>query len=223
MFNTKGVDTTEQAFGPSQFITYGNQELTIAGYLIRASQNGKKQVMLNMESPKVNEEGFEPHEDSVNGGKIGRVQFTIYMDEGDMDSKPVKKFIKDVGIVADKLGVREKVDAIQASNLEDYMTQFVKLVRGKFAYWSVTGEQYEAQTDNGPKARWALGLRYGGFIASKEEGINHLKPFNEANDPGNNYDLRYLTKADTEADAPNDFDDLPFDTDESKDPSNPWG
>jgi hypothetical protein len=220
MFNTKGVDTTEKSFGSSQFITYGNQELAISGYEIREASTGKKQVMLKFETPKVVEDGFEPHEDSKIGGRIGKVQFTIYMDESDGESTAVKEFIKNIGIVADKLNIRDKVDAITSNSLEEYMDKFVKLARGQFAYWSVTGEQYEAQTGDGPKARWSLRLRRFGFIASKEEGIDHLQPFNIKNDP-NNYDLKYLAKADDETDAPDDFNDLPFDTD-SETSNSPW-
>jgi len=174
-FSTKGVDTTERS-GVSQYLTYGVQMAALTGYNLKESKTGKKMVVLNLESPKVTDKGFEPHADAKLGGKVGRVQFTIFIDE--TNPEKVSEVITNIGIIADKLGVREKVDAVEANNLDDYFKKVMPIVRGKYAWWAVTGEEY---AKDGGKVGITLGLRRFGFIASMEEGEAHMRPFDKKN------------------------------------------
>lgn len=179
-FSTKGVNTEEKR-GISQFLTYGVQMAMITGLDVKTAQSGRKMFSLHMESPKVTDQGFEPHADAKQGGKIGKVQFTIYMD--DKDAASAEELIKNIGIIADKLGVREKVDAIEANDAENYLKAVLPILRGKFAWWAITAEEYFNKED---KVRYNLGLRRFGFIASMEEGEGHLKPF----DKNDKYDYK---------------------------------
>ena len=185
-FSTRGVDTVERG-SISQFINPGVQVLTITGLDEKVASTGKKQFSFNVETPKVEEVGFEAHEDSKIGGKIGRVGFTIYMD--DTNESQVEELIKNVGIIADKLGVRDQVDAIEAASSENYLKAVLPLFRGKFAWWAVTGEEYLNKEE---KVRTSLGLRRFGFIASMEEGETHLRPF----DKENQYDYKHIAVPD---------------------------
>jgi len=173
-FSTKGVDTKER--GVSQYLTYGVQMAALTGFTLKESKSGKKMVVLNLEGPKVTDKGFEPHADAKLGGKVGRVQFTIFIDE--TNAEKVSEVITNIGMIADKLGVREKVDAIEANNLEGYFNKIMPIMRGKYAWWAVTGEEYEK---DGGKIGISLGLRRFGFVASMEEGEGHLRAFDKKN------------------------------------------
>lgn len=174
-FSTKGVNTEEKR-GVSQFLSYGLNMAALTGFEARGSRTGKKMINLNFEGPKITEEGFQAHQDAKMGGKIGRVQFTIYVDENNADQ--VKEIVTRVGIIADKLGVREKVDAVEAADLESYFKAVLPILRGKYAWWAITAEEY---VNAEQKVRYNLGLRRFGFIASMEEGEGHLNPFDKSN------------------------------------------
>lgn len=208
-FSTKNVDTSEKR-KVSQFFGYGVKELCITAIDVKTAASGRKMVSFKMEGHKVKEEGWQPHPDAKLGGQIGNVQFTIYIDE--KDNKAVDEVVKNVGIIADKLNVREKVDAIEAGDLESYFKALYPVVRGKYAWWRVTASEYEKQDG---KIGYTLGLSRFGFVASLEEGESHLRPF----DKSNQYDYRTIAAPSkdpdvdpiTEAfgDAPDD-DDLPW-------------
>ena len=202
-FSTKGVDTTERR-GSSQFISPGVQMLAITGLEVRDSKSDRKQYVFKLESPKVVEEGFEAHEDAKQGGKIGKVPFGIFMN--DSDTSQVDELIKNVGIIADKLGVRDAVDAIEATTARNYLEAVVPIFRGKFAWWAINGEQYLNQED---KVRTRIGLRRFGFIAAMDEGEDHLKPYDKT-DP---YDFKPIAQpdADPEEKKEDDGKDLPWD------------
>lgn len=205
-FNTRGVDTTERG-SISQFIGPGVQIMMITGLDVKEASTGKKQFSFNLETSKIEEPGFEPHEDSKVGGKIGRVGFTIYMD--DTNDSQVEELIKNVGIIADKLNVRDKVDAVEATSSENYLKAVLPLLRGKSAWWAITGEEYLNKEN---KVRVSLGLRRYGFIASIEEGESHLRPY----DKDNQYDYKRIAIPDNDPneDTNDDFtatDELPWD------------
>lgn len=175
LFSTKGKDTTERS-GVSQFLTYGLQMATITGFTSRVAQSGKKTYSLNLEGPKVTEAGFEAHQDAKLGGKIGRAQFTIYIDP--TNEKSVNEVMTNIGIIADKLGVRDQVDAVVAEDLDSYLNKAIVIFRGKYAHWGITAEEYEKPDG---KVGIVNKLRRYGFIASMEEGEAHLRPFDKTN------------------------------------------
>lgn len=174
-FSTKGVSTEEKRVS-SPFINYGVQMLMLTGLEVKTAQTGRKMFVFNVESPTINEEGFTPNVDAKKGGKVGKLPFTIYID--DTDEKAASELIRNIGIIADKLGVREKVDAIEANDAENYLKAVLPILRGKFAWWVVTAEEY---LNGEGKVKYTLGLRRYGFIASMEEGESHLKPFDKSN------------------------------------------
>ena len=174
-FSTKGVDTTERS-GVSQFLTYGVQMAALTGFELREAKTGKQMVILNLESPKVTDTGFEAHQDAKLGGKVGRVQATIYIDETNTES--VNEIITNIGIIADKLRLRERIDAVEADTLESYLNKVMPILHGNYAWWAVTGEEYE-KTDG--KVGIILKLRRYGFVASMNEGEEHIKPFDKTN------------------------------------------
>ncbi len=176
-FSTKNVVVEEEKKSVSKFLSYGVQEAAIIGYELKTAQSGKQQVILLMESPKVQDAGFEPDPSAKFGGKVGRVQATIYF--GPEDKARVDEFIQFVAIIAKKLGVTEKVDAIESSNLEDYLNKLMPLIRGKYAWWGIAAEEY-INKDN--QVRYSLKFRRYGFMASLDEmkaNPEHIKPFDK--------------------------------------------
>lgn len=179
-FSTKGVQIVSGGNGGSKYLSYGIQKAAVVGYELKLSQSGKQMVVLLMESPKVAETGFEPHEDSKFGGRIGKVNFTIYF--GPDDKTQMDQFISNVALIAKKLDVTEKVDTIESDNLEDYLNKLLPIIRGKFAYWAITAQEYQKKDSD--KVGYTLGLRRFGFIATVDEmeaNPNHLKPFDMSN------------------------------------------
>jgi hypothetical protein len=171
----------------SQYLTYGNQEVMITGFEIKTAATGSKQVTFKMEGP-CTEPGFTPHQEAQFGGRIGKVRFSSYFKDG---SQGAQDFQRDIQVIADKLGLKDKIVTITASSLEEYVEKVVSLLGGKSFYLSVTGEEYARE---GKQPGIILGKRRYGFAASIAEGINHLKAFDKANP----YDYKPLAVADAE-------------------------
>jgi len=210
-FSTRGVEIPEEKkVGGFQYLTYGVQKAAIVGYELKTAQSGKQMVVLLMESPKVSDAGFEPHADAKFGGRIGKVNFTIYFDKTSKDQ--MDQFISNVALIAKKLGVTEKVDAIDSDSLEDYLNKLMPVIRGKFAVWAITGQEYLYNKDGKNKIGTSLGLRRYGFVATLDEmeaDPNHIKPFNK----DDKYDFKpvALPSADPDFKAQAPGDELPWD------------
>lgn len=188
MFGTKDVSTDS---GTSQYLGYGIHQVKINKFEIKtASTSGAKSVLVNVETPTVEENGFKAHEDATRGGKIGRVQFSIYMNPNKPSySDVVNSLNVDMATVAEKVGVREAFDKIEASSLEEFIAEANKLLTGRDFILAIAAEEYPGKDDNGNfKLRYALKKRRFGFAASLAEGVDHLKPF----DKDNQYDYKKL-------------------------------
>jgi hypothetical protein len=90
-------------------------------------------------------------------GKVCRVE-TSYMKE----DKAYQDFMRQIGVIADKLGVRTAVDAIKASTIEDFVKQVEPILKGKFAWWMFGGEEYKEK-------KWKQSLLKFGFIKAESE------------------------------------------------------
>ncbi len=127
-------------------------------------------------------------------GQIGKVR-SSYM----KSDESYNNFLTDIGIIADKIGIRAQVDAIKAENFDDYINQLNKYITGKYLWLVVTGEEYPKQDGT---TGVVLHFRRYGFVASQAEGKDHLKPF----DKGNKWDFKPYV-AETEHASK---DDMPF-------------
>jgi hypothetical protein len=151
-FGTTGIDTAEKT---SRFLTYGINHCKIVGMsVIKAATTESKKVRFQMEGAP---EGgsFE----GVDGakGKVGRVD-TSYMST----DKAYKDFMYQIGVMADKLGVRKAVDETEAPTIEAYVAAIEPLLKGKFAWWLFGGEEYDA-------GKWKLSLPKYAFIKAEGE------------------------------------------------------
>lgn len=73
------------------------------------------------------------------------------------DKTQMDQFISDIALIAKKLDVSEKVDAIEADNVEDYLNKLMPIIRGKFATW--IAEEYVYVKDGADKIGYSLGKR----------------------------------------------------------------
>ena len=195
MLSTKNVVVVEKS-SESKFMTYGVQLAMVISGEVRVSPQGVKRVIFNMEGPEVKSAGFEPDPASKKGGKVGHVEFAGYIKENVADDQGLKDFLERVSIVANKLGVIDAVNAINAPTTEAFIEQLIPIIRGKFAWWAVTGREYAKKDSD--KIGITLGLRRYGFIASEGEGKEHLREF----DKGNKYDYRPFDTPSVDGSAP---------------------
>jgi hypothetical protein len=145
MFSTKNVDGAEfDKVKERNFIGYGIHLAALSGYEIKTSSKGSKQVKLKFETPQITEAGFTAHEDAQWGGKVGQAAFGPYLaGEAQQD-----EFMKKIDLLATRLGISDKVDAIQADTLEAYMEAVVPLLVGKFGYWKLCAREYDKGDGN---------------------------------------------------------------------------
>jgi hypothetical protein len=152
MFGTSGIKTEDFV---SKYLNYGINHCKINGItVIKAKTTESKKVQFAMEGAPMGKD-FQ----GVDGakGKVGRVE-TLYMN----NDKAYQDFMRQVGVIADKLGVRGAVDVIKASTIEDYIAQVEPLLKGKYAWWMFGGEEWDA-------GKWKLGLLKFGFVKAESE------------------------------------------------------
>jgi hypothetical protein len=203
MFKTAGVDTTEKQTA-SQFMGYGEQEAKINKIEIKTSSKGSQNIVLNMETRPIDTtklKGFTPHTDSTNGGQIARVNmYNFWQKELEVEnSANNQKFVRDLGLIADKLGVRAQLDDVQADSLQDYIQKLNSVLTGKFLFWKIVVEEY-SRPDKSPGLNYSLGRWSKESIAcATERGKIKF-------DKENNFDYK-KAEAPVEAEVTND---LPF-------------
>lgn len=207
MISTKGVNADEK--GPSKlskWVSYGINELKINSIDVRVSSTGTGSFVLifNMESPKVTTPGFEGHEGAL--GKIGRIQFPgSYVLPN--DEKKMDKLVKDLCIIADKLGVREQLDAVQwedTDNIQSYFKKVEPIFQGKYAMWKIRGEE-TTKADGSPSLR--LSVATFKFIQSLDSYKEKPELTFDKNDK---WDFKPRVQPDAVPEGSGAKDDLPF-------------
>lgn len=205
--STRELNTSDRK--PGKFISYGCQLLKINDIIVNKAATGSKVCRFEMETKPILDAGFEGQDGAL--GRVGRVQFPrTYVTT---DPKKREEFLKNICIIADKLGVREQVDAIgdtidnlDGDNFDLYVSKVKPFLIGKYAYWVVGGEEYP-KTEGGSGWRLAL-VRYG-FVQDEKSYLE--KPRIDF-DINSEYHYKALEKAD-ETDADKKVlanDDLPF-------------
>lgn len=207
-FNTKGLDTTEKK-GASQYFGYGEQELKINKFEVKTAKTGAKNVTLYMETRPINAAllpDFEPHADATSGGQIGKCSMYQYWlkDVNDENSESHQKFMRDIGTIADKMGVRSQIDAITANDFDAYVETLNSILTGKYKFWKIVVEEYFRE-GKAPGTKYSLG-RYSkeNICCADEKGKVKF-------DKENSYDYKKMETPDsTPLDTKKVTDDLPF-------------
>ncbi len=123
------------------FISYGIHLLKFNGYELKVAQTGKVQIKFLVEGPEIKDfVGAELPGGGNAKGLIGRVNFGIYKDfENETE---VKNFAENLTIIGQKMGVEKEVSAISANTIEETLNTFIKIIKGKYAWFQIKGKEY---------------------------------------------------------------------------------
>jgi hypothetical protein len=140
-FSTKGRtgESLDQA-KELNFIGYGIHEAALSAVEVRTAKSSpSKQVILYVEGRKETDPDFKPADNSAWGGKVGKATFGSYLKTEEQENE----FLDKIALLATRCGKKTEIDAINADNLEDYMAQVLKHLKGIFGYWKLCGEEYQ--------------------------------------------------------------------------------
>lgn len=175
MFGKTEINIEEQSGGLSKYVSYGNQELTITGFELKPTKKGDKhQVKMLVETRTVTAEKFKADETAINGGKVGRVEISSYIDFSSYGDQ-VKKFETIIQTIAKAMGVYPEAKAIQAATIGEYLDKIKALFKGKYAWFTICAKVY-AHEDG--KDKYSLVLPMFKYVGESED---KLQKFNKEN------------------------------------------
>lgn len=180
MFSTQGQEV-KTGGGPSKSLQPGVVYAHINSGQLRTSNKGdKKSLELYLEGPEL--EGFEGwpiSKDNPEGpkykGQTGRIGATIWTDEFNNSNVSRNEIMYKLTIIATELGLRDELNQIQASSIEDWVKQALDLVKGKKLYWFLKGTEEEY---NG-KTIIKLSLPKYKFVAAEEDKLDKFDKTNK--------------------------------------------
>jgi hypothetical protein len=135
-FSTKGVDTTERS-PVSRYLNYGINLAKINSITVeKAKTTDSKKVVFFLEGAPINDPTFQ----GIDGAKgcIGKMKSNFMNSD-----KSYKDLLRQIGIIADKAGVRPQIDAIVDTTIEGYIEQASKFITGKYLWWNIGAEEWE--------------------------------------------------------------------------------
>ena len=137
----KGGEVQEAGSFVRTYISYGIHLLKINGYELKPASTGKVQIKFLVEGPEIKDfVGAELPDGGNAKGLIGRVNFGIYKDFE--NESEVKNFAENLTIIGQKMGVEKEVSNISAETIEQTLDAFIKIVKGKFAWFQIKGKEY---------------------------------------------------------------------------------
>lgn len=187
---------SEDIRGTSPYINYGsNQVLKINRIELKVSQNtGSPKAILHMETKPISTPGFSPLDGAK--GQVGKVACGIYMKE----DKQKKEFLEKLKRISEVLDLREEINKISAETFEDVVEKISKLISGKYARYTIFGEEYPKE---GGKIGVKLALPRFNFVAREDSDGSTLEQF----DKDNKFHYKKLPENTEEESS---VDDLPF-------------
>jgi hypothetical protein len=153
MFSTNGQEV-KQGGGSSKSFQSGVVYAHIYDGQLRTSNKGDKKVLeLYLEGPAVDGfEGWPIDKDNPDGpkhkGQTARVSATLWTDEFNNTNVSRNEIMYKLTIIATELGMREELNAISASSIEDWVKQVLNLVKGQNLWFFLKGteEEYNGKT-----------------------------------------------------------------------------
>jgi hypothetical protein len=153
MFSTKGQEV-KQGGGTTKSLQAGVVYAHIYSGQVRTSNKGdKKTLELILEGPA--SEGFEGwpiDKDNPEGlkftGQSSRVSATIWTDQFNDSNVSKNEIMYKIAIIASELGMRDQIDNIQASSLEEWVEKAISMLKYNNLYWFLKGteEEYNGKT-----------------------------------------------------------------------------
>ena len=153
MFSTQGQEV-KQGGGSSKSFQPGVVYAHVNNAQLRTSNKGDKKVLeLYIEGPELeNFEGWPIDKDNPEGpkykGQTARVSATMWTDEFDNTNISRNEIMYKLSIIATELGLRDELNRIEATTIDQWVAEVVKLVKGKNLYFFLKGteEEYNGKT-----------------------------------------------------------------------------
>jgi hypothetical protein len=153
MFSTKGQEVKTTG-GTAKSLQTGVVYAHIYSGQVRTSNKGdKKTLELILEGPA--SEGFEGwaiDKNDLEGpkftGQSSRVSATIWTDQFNETNVTKNEIMYKIAVIASELGLRDQIDNISASNLEEWVEKAMTMLKGNNLYWFLKGteEEYNGKT-----------------------------------------------------------------------------
>jgi len=153
MFSTRGQEVKTTG-GTAKSLQAGVAYAHIYSGQVRTSNKGdKKTLELILEGPA--SEGFEGwaiDKNDLEGpkytGQSSRVSATIWTDQFNESNVTKNEIMYKVAVIASELGLRNEIDNISASSLEEWVEKAMDILKGKNLYWFLKGteEEYNGKT-----------------------------------------------------------------------------
>lgn len=135
-FGTAGISTVERV-SVSKYLNHGINKAKINNIVVEKAKNTEsRRIVIFLEGEAVADKGFE----GIDGakGRVGKMT-TSYM----KTDAQYQDFMRQIGVISDKLGVRPQVDAVTASTIEEYITKVLPYLTGKQLWWNIGGEEWD--------------------------------------------------------------------------------
>jgi hypothetical protein len=157
MFSTKGQEV-KTGGGVMKSLQPGVVYAHIYSGQVRTSRNkDKKSLELVLEGPAIeNFEGWAIDKQDPEGpkfrGQSARISATIWTDQFNVDDVNRNEILNKLVIIADELGLREKVNALSdqhnISSIEEWVSLVIDILKGHDLYWFLKGteEEYNGKT-----------------------------------------------------------------------------
>jgi hypothetical protein len=142
MIGSKNVKVDEYK---SLGIGFGILKLKVMDYaLLESTKTGKKRLEFFVEDDNPVGEGGYEYEGAlgkhVAANKQGRVGVSIYFDTVN-DVAKINEVVRDLTVIADKIGKRAELDAVEENTIEAYLFKAVKIIQGNYVYFVVKAEE----------------------------------------------------------------------------------
>lgn len=153
MFSTKGQEV-KTGGGVQKSLQAGVVFAHIYSGNVRTSSKGDKKVLeLTLEgTPLTNFEGWAISKENPEGpkflGQSAKVTATSYTEEFDNPNPSKNDIMGKLAQIAIELGLRQELDTISASSIEDWVKQAIDILKDHNLYWflKATEEEYNGKT-----------------------------------------------------------------------------
>lgn len=153
MFSTKGQEVKNSGSQTKSFepgVVYAH---IFSGNVRTSSKGDKKTLDLILEGPALdNFEGWAIDRNNPDGPKFqglsSRVSATIWTNQFNETNVAKNEIMSKLTVIATELGLRDQIDNISASSLEDWVAQAIDILKGNNIYWFLNGkeEEYNGKT-----------------------------------------------------------------------------
>lgn len=146
MFSTSGQEVkggTPKSLQPGVVFAHIN-----SGNLRTSTKGDKKVLELYLEGPALdNFEGWPIDKNNPEGpkykGQVGRISATIWTDQFNNPNISNNEIMYKLSFIAKELGLKDKLDAVQANSIEEWVEKAVNIVKGQKLYWFLKGSEEE--------------------------------------------------------------------------------